>query len=405
MKQIKINCKLVSEIFDLAVLLYDEDGSLLADFNSELTYNPLHSYINNLEKKRIETLNKHFPYPRVRKNNLFDRYILLSIIKEDCFKGTVVVGPSVPNKISEAQLLVLMKEYNAFSDREAVMSYYSKLPTYTTDKLFSISIFLHKIFNNKFVSYNRIKKDYFDSHTIHETIKEEKLPHHTHVHTPHERLFEQQVLKIVRNGEVENLEKGLFIKDEEAQALYSKSSYLRSLKNHIITLVALVSRTAIEGGLHSEIALENCDRFILLLEEASSVDDLYKLSTEMLSFYTHKVRDAKTKKYSYYINEAIHYIYSNLYTEFQQQDVANYVSVTPNYLSSLFKKETNNTLSHFIQKTRIDEAKLLLTTTNSPVLDIGVYLTFTDQSYFTKIFKKHVGLTPLQYRQKKTSID
>ncbi len=57
------------------------------------------------------------------------------------------------------------------------------------------------------------------------------------------------------------------------------------------------------------------------------------------------------------------------------------------YLSILFKKEVGISLSEYIQRERIEEAKKLLTFTTYSLSDICASLNFTDQSYFTKIFK------------------
>ena len=77
------------------------------------------------------------------------------------------------------------------------------------------------------------------------------------------------------------------------------------------------------------------------------------------------------------------------------------------YLSILFKKEVGISLIEYIQRERIEEAKKLLTFTTYPLSDICASLNFSDQSYFTKIFKnspmKHlvnIGNLMLSFRVK-----
>lgn len=80
--------------------------------------------------------------------------------------------------------------------------------------------------------------------------------------------------------------------------------------------------------------------------------------------------------------------------EQREQEVAN-------YLSQLFKKEVGIPISDYIQQERIEEAKKLIALSDTPLSDVCSSLTFNDQSYFTKVFKKFTGVTPKQYRNNK----
>lgn len=59
-------------------------------------------------------------------------------------------------------------------------------------------------------------------------------------------------------------------------------------------------------------------------------------------------------------------------------------------------------LSEYIQKERVEEAKKILTLTTYSLVDICTWLNFNDQSYFTKVFKKFTSMTPKQYREEYT---
>lgn len=399
MKDLENISNLISNVFEIPVLFFQVDGELIFGFNKSLTYNPLYTFQSSLFDKKVKDFSYEISFPRVRKTALFERYVLLSISRDNVFSGTLLIGPSLPKKITNEQLLVLIKDQNAFAIRHSVFNHYENLPQYTTKKLCDIAVLLHQMINNKTISSDIIQEDYLNS--LREETEKNTNPNNTisqPAYISHDRSFEKKILKIVMNGEVEQLKKGSLMKDDEDHALYAKSSYLRSLKNHIISLVTLVSREAIKGGINSAQALELCDKYILLIEDATTIEELYKLSAEMLSTYTQLVRDNRTNSYSSIINKAIHFIYNNLYVDFQTTDIAEYVSVSQNYLSKLFKDETGMTLTNYIQKIRISEAKHLLTTTNTSVSEVSLYLTFSDQSYFTKIFKKHTGMTPHQYK-------
>ena len=69
------------------------------------------------------------------------------------------------------------------------------------------------------------------------------------------------------------------------------------------------------------------------------------------------------------------------------------------YLAHAFKKYNHISPINYQLKLRIEEAKLLLKTTNLVISDVSNSLGFSSQSYFSQIFKRHTGLTPNQYRK------
>ena len=83
----------------------------------------------------------------------------------------------------------------------------------------------------------------------------------------------------------------------------------------------------------------------------------------------------------------------------QREELANMVHLSPGYLSRIFKKETGMSLSDYIIQKRITIAKQLLTKTNLPVTTIAERIGLSYASYFTKLFKEKVNMTPQEYRQ------
>ena len=81
--------------------------------------------------------------------------------------------------------------------------------------------------------------------------------------------------------------------------------------------------------------------------------------------------------------------------------IAEKLQVSAVYLSSLFKKETNENLSKYITKFRIEKSKEMLLQTNLRVNDIASRVGYASTSYYISIFKSHEGYSPSQYRRKK----
>ena len=77
---------------------------------------------------------------------------------------------------------------------------------------------------------------------------------------------------------------------------------------------------------------------------------------------------------------------------------ANQLNITPKYLSEAVKEIMGKTAGELIDEAVIMQAKVLLKTPDLNIGQVATVLNFPDQSFFGKFFKKHVGLSPNQYR-------
>ena len=69
------------------------------------------------------------------------------------------------------------------------------------------------------------------------------------------------------------------------------------------------------------------------------------------------------------------------------------------YISHSFKNEMNQTPMEYLTDIRIEESKVLLSTTNYSMSQIASIVGFSTQAYFSKQFKQKIGMTPLAYRK------
>lgn len=94
------------------------------------------------------------------------------------------------------------------------------------------------------------------------------------------------------------------------------------------------------------------------------------------------------------------YVYTNYGGELSLEKLAEYVYMTPSYLSSMFKKETGMGINTFIKNYRMEKAKDMLENTNIKIKNIGNLVGYSNISYFCQSFKEFYGLTPEKYRQR-----
>lgn len=92
------------------------------------------------------------------------------------------------------------------------------------------------------------------------------------------------------------------------------------------------------------------------------------------------------------------YILEHLSEDLTREELASRVNLSPDYMSRIFKNEMHTTLSQYIIDERMEKAVLLMRTTKLNVSQIASEVGCDNFSYFSKIFKKHTGYTPRDYR-------
>lgn len=110
-----------------------------------------------------------------------------------------------------------------------------------------------------------------------------------------------------------------------------------------------------------------------------------------------------TKKQAYNTNEhvskALTFIHSNFDNDIRVSDISDYLKINENYLQRIFKTYTGKTILEYINDLRIDKAKMLLSSTNIPIIEISNYLGINSRQYFSFLFKQKVSLSPAQFRK------
>jgi two-component system sensor histidine kinase YesM len=94
------------------------------------------------------------------------------------------------------------------------------------------------------------------------------------------------------------------------------------------------------------------------------------------------------------------YIEEHIAQDISRADIAAFVGLDPEYLSTIFRRETGSTISDFIKTERICFATRLLQQTNLPISIISENVGFESLSYFSLVFRQAVGCTPREYRKR-----
>lgn len=99
------------------------------------------------------------------------------------------------------------------------------------------------------------------------------------------------------------------------------------------------------------------------------------------------------------LKPALDYINEHYHEKIYLDDMAYRCNISPSYFSRLFKRELGLTYSSYISKVKVKQAKELLESTDLPIINISLNLGYDDCGYFIKVFKKNYGITPANYRK------
>lgn len=174
---------------------------------------------------------------------------------------------------------------------------------------------------------------------------------------------------------------------------------VRHQKNMLLVLNTLLRKVIQQAGIHPYYIDAISHNQALAIEFTSSLKELMEMPQAMIRKYCLIVHNHNYQTYSAPIERCIQYIDFFYAQPLTLDKLAQHCYVTSNYLSSLFKKEMGITLKEYINQIRIQKSLFLLNTTHLSIQEIAGKCGFPDANYFSRIFKKINGITPLSYRK------
>lgn len=135
------------------------------------------------------------------------------------------------------------------------------------------------------------------------------------------------------------------------------------------------------------------------INELISIDDMRNFLISIIKEITQAIEESDSKQNNFLVNKGLRYIKESVYEDVSLVTIAERLQIHPNYLSKIFKQVTDESFTDHVIRYKMNEAKKLLKSTNDKVYEISDKLGYKDVAHFTKLFKKHFGISPTEYRQ------
>lgn len=174
---------------------------------------------------------------------------------------------------------------------------------------------------------------------------------------------------------------------------------IRNLKNYAIITNTLFRKAAEAGAVHPFYIDGLSSDFARQIEQARTVEAVYQVLKKMAHKYCLLVKNHSMKGYSLLVSKVLTRIDSDLTADLSLKAQADLLEVNSSYLSALFKKETGTSLTEYVNRKRVEHGIFLLNSTSLQIQSIAQRCGIPDVNYFTKIFKKYVKMTPMEYRR------
>lgn len=394
-------CKLMYDTFHTPIFHMDVEGHVKFEYASSYTQSPLYS---SKEEVLEQIFDREAPsaFPVFKSTAYHEHFFIVNLVDETRFAGSILVGPLIHSTSIQNIIDGLSEDLKNSANKSELILYYQSLPVLEHVKYVQASILLYYLlYQRRLDTAEVIQKNKHLERTaiLKEHVDLEISRNREYIAFHHDPLFEKKLFQNVKEGRKEELMKYSSIAPEEGNfGVMSKRSHLRNQKNITIVGIALATRAAIDGGLHPEVAYTLSDLYIQNLEDLNEIKRVDTLFKDALYDFAERVQNVKVHKYSKSVTLCQDYIFKHLYEDINLTRLAEYAAINPSYLSDLFKRETGISISEFIQREKIEEAKKLMIYTQHSLSEIYTMLNFYDQSYFTKVFKKCTGVTPKHFK-------
>ena len=326
-------------------------------------------------------------------------------LKIDAPKNNFLVfGPVTGVPYADSELQNLYRDYTVPNSlRQTFNHFLRKIPCISLASLLKKCIFLNYCLHEEVISLEQLTganpltadtNQVTDASLLAEqNYRKIEIEEHNQTYA-----IEEQILNLVRTGNYEGI-RNFEYSESNFNIGITGSTAVRQLKNNIIITTTICTRAAIEGGLDYDSAYQLSDYFIRTSEQLVNADRLYDLLGKISYTFAEKVSQAKTPVSSdERIKKAIQYIKQNTNQHLSVGDVADYVGFSKSYFTTYFKQVLGFSISEFILRCKLEEAKKLLFYTGKSISTISNFLCFSSQSHFQTAFKKQFGITPLEFR-------
>ncbi len=322
------------------------------------------------------------------------------------FKGAIIAGPIHMSEPDDYEVEQVMKRLHISSDEKDILSSYYRAVPLIHPSTVKYQLELLTILAKDIMSANKSrllkKKAFYDEQrAINETIQELKEiePITENQGSSYPIKLESELTSSIIKGDESNAK--AILNELLGYIFFKYKGDNRRIIAMTMELVVIMSRAAVEGGARYEDVAKVTQSMYLLTVEPNDIEAVCMWLIEVLEKVILFVfpLDIEKKEQMGVLRKAVIFMNQHIQENISLEDVAKAVNLSTTYFSRLFSNEMNMTFVDYLTMIKIEESKKYLVDTRQSISDIALRMGFSDQSYFSKVFKKNEGITPGKYRK------
>ena len=213
---------------------------------------------------------------------------------------------------------------------------------------------------------------------------------------PHLRTMEDELLNFVKLGNTEGMMRVLM--DIFASLTGGANLPVGQVKTVLMEMVCMASTSLQELGESLDDLFDAVSSVIDTIVSTDSASELKNYLFRVFSTITDHFAEKITRRNARTITSIKQIIECNYYLDLSVASISQQVFLTPNYISRIFKQETGETITEYILRLRMDQAKVIIATSDFNIRETAMAVGYDDANYFSKVFKKYTGLSPREYK-------
>lgn len=328
-------------------------------------------------------------------------YLAVPMRENERFKGMVVVGPFLNERVTDHMIWHVIKENRLENNwLKQLETYYKSLPLLTNSYLAIGDLLVNIVINP------HVKAQIIAAKTSGEPYRLDVEPQdydQNGFEIIQRYEAEKKLLHYIEIGDKDNARKAM-LEHHSGDFLYRvPGNPLRARKNITFSGNTMYRIAAGRGGVEPQYLHAISEKYALKIEAAVAMSELNTIDVSMINEYCEAVNNFAIKGYSEVVKKALMYINLHFNESINLQSVADEIGFNRTYLAKKFKAEMNRSVIDFIQRKRIEEAKFLISLGRLSITEIGLQVGFTGYNYFCKVFKEITGMTASEYKKSNRS--
>lgn len=381
----------VPALTGLTFTLYSGEMETLAEFEKQFCF--------SAGLQSAFTVPELISFFKTRENNFIYDIIDPVEIHLIVFKAGdsyVLLGPFVESKWNEGRAKQLLAKHSAGAGTLlSYKMYYCQLPIFQRNYVLQIASLILENMGEEF-------RDIRTVYTCEEQGSPGWVPMEAYEETSiiNRRYFmESQFIEAVSRGETKEALKFMHESKKLAAGLRFVSENMKGYIAEAAIVRTIIRMGAVKAGLAPTVIDSISQEYAQQMQHIVSGEKLNQLLERLVAHFCRVIREERKNNYSMYIKKAIDYMSLNMSRQITVNELAEVSGLTRSYFVKMFGEETGMTVKQYLAGKRCEVAAGLLLDSRLSVQQIAVYVGYTDNNYFSKVFKANMGASPHDYRK------